>query len=228
MKVNRNKVKNRNELDSASKVEDKAVTKRISKRQQLKLPKEGVWIDGLQHIPYESFLELYFIQWALLLKREGFVKEVLRSGSYDLTDNVVSPYTDEKGKKKSQVLMRKSSYTPDVILTWEEGFEPFVWDGDSDTKKNRELVGRRDQDGVMTTVIEIKPIMDRNNSIRIATDRIKFLFSKNGVWVNMVQPDIFFEKTFPPPEYLLTSTGLKRKLKYEPRTLFDYLKMIAL
>lgn len=209
-------VKNKNELPATKK------PKGMSKRQQLLQPKTGIW----QGVPYESLLELSWIQWCFLLQKEGFIKMFNRSGSYTLTDKVSNSYLDEKGKKRSEVLMRMASYEPDFVIVWNIGWEAFVWDADATTKKNRELVGRKDENGDMVTVIEIKPKMDRNQSIRIAKDRIKFLLAKDGVWVNLVQPELFYEAVFPPPEWLLTPTGLPKKLPYTPKTFFEYLKTI--
>lgn len=184
------------------------------------IPTKGLK-DGLQ---YESLWEYGFICWVMELQKEGFIKLLTRSGSYELAPKAVNTYTDEKGKKKTQSLLIKCAYEPDFVIVWNAGWEAFVWDADSDIKKNRPLVGRKDENGDMVTVIEIKPLFDRNNSLRIVADRIKFLFAKTGVFVNLVQPDIFFEETFPPKEWLLTPTGLPKKMKYTPRTFFEYLK----
>lgn len=174
---------------------------------------------------FESLWEKSWIQWCLLLQREGFIKSFGRSETYLLTSNVIIPYKVGK-KSKAQVIMRGCEYTPDYIVTWADNWRSFVWDIESETKKDRELVGRFNSEGNMVTVIEIKPVMDSHNSIRIATDRIKFLFSKNGVWVNLLQPDLFYEAVFPPPEWLLTPTGKPKKMKYVPKTLNEYLKTL--
>lgn len=185
-------------------------------------PKTGMW----DIYSYESLLELSWIQWCLVLKQNGYIIDFGRCGSYSLTEKVTNNYTEGK-KKKSQVLLNKASYEPDFFMKWgQDVWRDFVWDADSDSKKDRPLVGRKDQEGNMITIIEIKPIHDRNNSIRIVKDRIKFLFANSGVYVNLVFPELFYEEVFPPPEWLLTPTGLPKKMKYKPKTFFEHLQTL--
>src|ERR1700744_159927 len=157
----------------------------MAKGKQEPVDKKGIY----QGIEYDSLLELSFIYWCFMLQKEGYIKSFHRCGDYSLTEKVTNTYTEGK-KKKSQVLLNKAKYNPDLHINWDDNWRDFVWDADSDTKKDRPLVGRKDQDGNMITIIEIKPIHDRNNSIRIVKDRIKFLFANSGVFVNLIFPEL--------------------------------------
>lgn len=211
----RKTVKNKNELPATKK-------KKISKRQALQIPKSGVH-NG---ISYDSLLELGFIKWLEYLKDEGYVKSIERAETFELTPKASHTYIDSRGKSRSQLLLRGAVYTPEFRVVWTNKYADFVSLLYENKKIDRPLIGYVNQQDEVITIIEIKPVYDRNNSIRVVKDRIKFLYAHSGIFVNLVQPELFYEKTFCIEDYLTTSTGNPRRLSFVPKTLPEYLKTL--
>src|SRR5690606_6065187 len=121
------------------------------------------------------------IQWLEYLKEKGYVKSIERAPSFELTPKFSHVYTDDRGRKRSQLLLRASSYSPEFRVVWTEKYEDFVSLLYVDKKIDRPLIGYVNKEDEVITIIEIKPVYDRNNSIRIVKDRIKTLFAYGDI-----------------------------------------------
>lgn len=215
-------VKKKSRHDTSTKERAVAKKKTASSRKP-KIEKTGVH----RGIPYDSYNEYYTIDWLEELRVRGYVLSYRRADSYTLTESVKHTYFDEKGKPRSQHIMHGSVYTPEFEVIWnEENFRDFIWLMGENAKNVKPLIGHRNDAGQVFTIIECKSDYDRNNGIRMFTNNMKVLFAKYGVYVNLVQPATFFERTFTPASFLTTPAGMERKLKYTPTDVDKYLQVI--
>jgi hypothetical protein len=129
------------------------------------------------------------------------------------------------------VLFNPKSYTYDFDIEWEKKAEGiFYYTKDyvvpmsgyippfyAITSSNNESP---------VSAIEVKPVFDQHNMERDVKSTLKWVYDKMKIYVQIVKPEVLFETTFAPKEFLLTNAGKPRRLKYTPRTLSESISNI--
>jgi hypothetical protein len=139
-------------------------------------------------------------------------------------------------KTKRLSLLRAHEYTPDFGIQWTEKASRIFFNGifhgiDLKTAPfiiNYDTIHNK---AILYSVIEIKPSFDRNNMIRLFRINQKWLYDLQGVYVQEITVDKkngrgLFPDSFTPNEYRLTEkTKQERSLKYEPRSLKEFIDL---
>lgn len=210
-------------------------TTRKTPARKIKRPKEAK-IGTYMGVEYESFCELSLLFFAEELMKEGYVYKVERSPSYMLCDPVQSTYAIQLkrgSKQETQTISQGVTYTPDYdIYFTPKALGVFCWELGSGKKWDKNLLVAQKiippQHGISATgyiaCCEVKPDFSRNSTTPKSVQSMKWLFQKQGVFVNLFRPNRMFEGLFVPSKYLVTERGTKRILKFKPKTLQEYLK----
>jgi hypothetical protein len=121
-------------------------------------------------IMYDSLEELAFLQWASEAQRAGFILSIQRAEPYLLSDALVHNYVvnlKTKSKPATHTMLHGHSYTPEFIIRWNKhAIDKFVWVPNRSSKFDALFVGYYEQ-GVLTSIIEVKPMWDQNNMERL-------------------------------------------------------------
>jgi len=194
-------------------------------------------------IKFDSDEEVFVAMWLQELQDAGFVKRWSRAElPYHMTAGLKRNYIKEtqlktklKRETRTQTLLRPSEYTPDFIVNFtEEGKQLFVCSLEPENIFIPNMLFYKNTPGV---ILEVKPSFDQNNMERLFVLNQKFLWEKEKIFVNLVEPVALFEKTFIPLAAIpyfqykvvtkkLIAKGKKKgdwKLNFEPRTLKQYL-----
>lgn len=178
---------------------------------------------------YDSNEEKYFSWYLDELYEAGYIREYqVQPGSFILSEPILYEYEKKlKTKTKHCVkkLMQGHIYTADFRISWSEKARGIFFDSIcGQTNLKIPFIVKY----IPISIIEIKPAFDRNNMTRLFTVNQKWVYQKYGTYVQRVTVDKkngkgLFPETFTPAKYLLTDKTRKpRKLKYEPRTLAEY------
>jgi hypothetical protein len=206
---------------------DSSSKKRATTKQKTQKIKPGV--GQYKGIPHDSLNELYCLQWLFELKDKGYIEDIKRADSFLLTEGFYNYYTESikrgtSSRTKDQVILRPSSYTPEFKVIWTDKYKEFVWVIGNNTKFDKCFIGHKTEDKKVYTLIECKSSgYDFSNMTRLFINNQKFVFDKYKLFVNLVKPDKLFEKTFCPNAYLKTATGKARRIKFETKTIQQYL-----
>ena len=201
--------------------------------------------------PYDSPEELY-VSWYLdELVEAGYVlKYDYQPTPYRLSPRGTYIWGKElktKTKRTESTLLHEHIYTPDFKITWDGiARSIFVKNVDmfwrtiatpSDAYVCKEtpfwVRNTSFMDGsfleslqpLFESILEVKPLFDRNNMTRLFTINQKWVYDKYGVYVQKIIPQKLFKDTFTPMKYLLTDSGKqKRKLIFAPKTLEEYVE----
>lgn len=187
--------------------------------------------DDKPYAPYASFEELYFSWYLEELEAVGYIT----AWAYEPFVYRVTPvqrYTvDEQLKTrvnhKRLSLFRSHEYTPDFGIVWADKSYQVLFNfiGDGVNLKTAPFISNYDRvEGGAYSVIEVKPVFDRNNMIRLFRLNQKFIYADRKIYIQEVVPARLFEGSFTPEKYLLTPTGKKKKLKYKPTALYDFIQ----
>jgi len=198
----------------------KTTKKRVARKH-----KTGVY-NG---ITWESHEELNFLYWAEEMQKEGFIREITRAESYSLSDAVTINYIKQlksSGKPMSQVVMKGHVYTPEFDIAWTSLACPFLWDRRSGAKREKHHIFEAYYHNGYHSIVEIKPMHDFKNMERLVKLNIKWLLQREGVWVNLIKNEMLFPATFTPLKYHKTSTGKPRAIKWEDRTVKQYINSL--
>lgn len=178
-------------------------------------------------IPYDSLEELAFLQWASELQKAGYIRSIQRSPSFLLSDSVSKDYVIQKvttSKPAIQNLLQGHSYTPEFYIIWnKEAKHKFVWTMDEACKFERVFIGDEMANGTIQTYVEIKPLWDQNNMERLFKVNQKWMWQRHTIFVNLIKCPELFAATFTPGEYLTTKTGRARTIKWEVKTIGQFL-----
>ena len=211
------------------KADKKVVKKPIQRKKVNKTPKEGEYLG----LTYESFCELSCIYFAEELMKLGYVRSIKRSCSFVLCDSVTSTYAEQlkRGSKHvTQTISNGVTYTPDFdIYFTPKALGLFCWELYSQTKWDKNLlVARRfldDNNNVLyVATVEVKPDFSRNSTTPKSVQSMKWLYQRQGVFVNLFRPNRIFEGLFVPDKYRLTERGTPRLLKFKAKNLQEYIK----
>lgn len=154
----------------------------------------------------DSKEEMYIVWWLQELKDQSLIEDFERSKEF-----VLSP-------KRSIVegkIIREHSYTPDFDINWSvNGGDLFVgYKGSPFTYSDP-----------YKSIIEVKPQYDSNNMTRLFRINQKWVMDKYNIYVDLIQPESLFKKTFCPDRFRYTDGGKGlRKLKEEYLTLNEYI-----
>lgn len=199
-------------------------------------------------IECDSDEEVYFLMWCFELQEKGYIDKVERAPTFKLTDGWINEYEEQlktKTKIKHQTILQPSEYTPDFLLTFsEDKYKKLVWLKSTlriEDKMDKLFIGTNDARIFLTSgydngnsgfpytqvLVEVKPTFERNNMVRLFGINQKQMWSKYGIYVNLVKIPDFFKKTFVPSEYLKTNkSGKDRKINFKYKLIDEYLKEI--
>lgn len=185
---------------------------------------------------FDSEEEYFFWAYCKELEERGFIEFFYKNNdSIVLTEPLLIKYkqsislkTKIKEIEKEQKILSSSSYTPDFNIDWNPKSEKIFY----------QLLGlpervvcpflaQQDENGIYS-VVECKPVFDRNNMTRLFKHNQKFIWDKFKIFVNLVYPIDLFKKTFTPEAYFTTLAGRKRNFTYPPTKIDDYIKTLAL
>ena len=176
--------------------------------------------------------EEYFSWYLEELKRTGFILRWLyEPHTYRLS--ALAKYSVFQQTKRAQPkikrlsLLQSHSYTPDFGIVWTNQGNSIFYNAITDGVDLRQAPFIVNFDtSIPYSIIEIKPVYDRNNMIRLFRINQKWMFFQNKIYVQEVSINKLFEKSFTPARYLLTNkTKRKRILKYKSRSLQEYLTL---
>ena len=203
----------------------KSATRKIKKPKE---PKVGKYLN----LEYESFCELSLLFFVEEMKKYGFIHKVERSPSYLLSSGVTNTYVErlKRGSKSvDQSIQQGVTYTPDYdIYFTDKAIGKIIWIMDSGTKYDKKLLVAQAVNVNGVTMYracnEVKPDFQRNSTTPKSVQSMKWLYQRHGVFTNLFRPNDIFERLFTPGKYLLTESGGKRKLKFIPKSIEEYLR----
>lgn len=171
-------------------------------------------------LEFDSDEEMYFYWWLEELQEAGYIKKIVHHPMpYKLSDPVIGVYEKQlktKVKNESEELMKGHIYTPDFLIIWNEKARGVFYEHQCSYNRRKEKNSLKYLIGNTATVIEVKPLFDQNNMSRLFKINQKWVYDKHGVFVNMVVPEKWFNKTFTPNRFLTTNkSGKARKIKYK-------------
>jgi len=163
---------------------------------------------------YDDSKENTYFSWYLdELKKAGYISEwIYEPKSYNLFDPI-KRIDIKKNKEIERKLLGAHSYTPDFGIIWNESAYDIF------TREIKELLPSRINNPFFRqgnrSVIEVKPIFDRNNMIRLFSINQRWVYQKIGRYVQLIVPEKLFKDTFTPLKYLFTDSGRQpRKIKF--------------
>ena len=194
-------------------------------------------------IKFDSDEEVYVAMWLQELLEAGLIARWSKTDiTFHMTAGLKREYIKEtqlktklKRETKIQTLLRPSEYTPDFIVNFtQEGHLLMVGSLSPESIFIPDLLFYKNTPGV---VLEVKPTFDQNNMERLFKLNQKFLWEKDKIFVNLVEPVALFKKTFIPSHAIpyfqykvvtkkLIAKGKKKgdwKLDFIPKTLKQYL-----
>lgn len=199
-------------------------------------------------IHYDSDEEVWFAMWCEELRREGFIKRYKHDTVEEmkLFIGLKIPYikktqlkTKVKEEVKEHILLRPIVYTPDFEIAWTaKGWSKFC--SPILTKPfnpNALFFGEYPEE----ILVELKPVFDQNNMTRDFKAKQKFIWSKEKLFINLIEDvSTLFKKTFMPAlvmpyfKYSVSPSSGKNKGKkfkgdwktdWVPKTINEYLKI---
>jgi hypothetical protein len=212
-----NKQRSNKRSDTSAKSKARTMPRRTKKKDT-----KGIY----KGVAYESLEELAFLQWASEAQKAGFILSIERADPYLLCKSLVHDYAvnlKTKSKPATQTLLHGHSYTPEFVIRWNKhAIDKFVW-VPTQSKKFEALFVGYFEEGVLSCVIEVKPMFDQNNMERLFKVNQKWMWEKYGVFVNLVKPQRLFQETFTPSEYRTTPSGRPRVIKWTQKSLSQFI-----
>lgn len=181
-----------------------------------------------RNISCDSDQEIFFLYWAFTLLDAGYIETIERAESYLLSEAVFETYTvTTKLKTKTKIeekklnILREHWYTPEfkivASVAGEKLFKSII---------NPEGLFFPKKPESWEIIIENKPKFDQNSMTRLFKINQKWVYAKYQEMVNLVIPELLFEQTFTPKEYLKTATGKQRKINFKVKTFEEWLNTI--
>lgn len=198
-------------------------------------------------VKFDSDEEVFVAMWLQELQDAGLVTRWSRAElPYHMTEGLKRNWIKEtqlktklKKETKTDTLLRPSEYTPDFIINFSaKGIELFVGLLEPENEYETGKLFYKNTPGV---ILEVKPEFDQNNMERLFKLNQKFLWNKEKIFVNLVEPVALFKKTFLPlaaVDYFkykviskkVAAKGKKKgdwKLDFIPKTLKQYLDEVS-
>lgn len=154
-----------------------------------------------------------------LLER-GILEKIERAPTLEL-----SPRLQLGGKH----VFHPHSYTADFMVTWNMGREEtHLLTADPDNTPDSIPIFWRHKN---TSYLEVKPCFDAHGKTQLANINLKWVYQRYGILVQLIRTGqgerSFFGTAWTPDKFLVTGTGLSRKLNYKlVRSLDDLLKFL--
>ena len=190
---------------------------------------EVITSHGMIH---DSTAEKDILSWFMELKELGYIASVERGETFTLSESVERTWVQKlktKTKCLTETLLQPCTYTYDfkVTLNGNSYKLPIFKDFNNHDKLNK--LGESTflaQGEIVRLEVKGTALFRYNNS---GTEKFavlqKWLFQSQGLYVNLIQPDKLFPRTFTPKEYQLTPKKKEvRKLKWKPINVEDYIK----
>lgn len=189
-------------------------TNKNKKKQSRKLNYKGIELD--------SQGELWFVYWMEELQNRGYINKFTRGDSYLLSNELNNHFVKKmktKSKPCSEVIMKGHSYSVDFEIQWNKKAENIFYNMQG-TKWDKYFFCLQPFN---KSQIECKPDFDFNNMTRLATNNIKHLYDKLGIFCQMVKYNDLFRNTFVPKKVLTLKNGTNRKFAFKVKTLDQFL-----
>jgi hypothetical protein len=166
---------------------------------------------------YLSQGEYYFAEWLEDLKIKGLVLEyVYEPNPFILCEEIESEYILQKREglkeyKKSKKLIHSIKYTTDFKITWSDKADGLLTYTDNKTYKKsvKDLIYHNNN----ISYVEIKPSFDYKNMTRYVKVKIAWVYNKYGIYIQIINPEKHFKKTFYPEAYKYTRATKKHRKK---------------
>lgn len=167
---------------------------------------------------YDSPEETYFAMWLEELQEKEYIKKWKRNTeAYELAPELknifgVKFYKNRRTKGRSQTIWQNFAYTPDFVIVWDAKAKGVLFDQlNENVKIERPFIGQ-EKDGEIISIVEIKPSFDKHNMTRLFRQIQKMLYSTQNKYVNLIEVQDLFAKTYTPMPFLFTKTGKKKKI----------------
>jgi len=175
---------------------------------------------------YKSDEERYFADWLEELKEADYVKSwEYEPETFVLAEKVDFPCLKRmKTKNKQEEFngMQKVEYTYDFKILWDfKAVGIFIWD-ESITYIKKSDVLFFNYGSTVISYIDIKGTFGgRNNSSAISAPiKMKWLYQKYGIYVQIIKPlGGLFKKTFYPKSYFTTDKGNERSKRIKGKNI---------
>jgi hypothetical protein len=175
----------------------------------------------------ESEEELHFLEYIKELNYFNLIKDISRGESIELIPevSVIIPYKDKKGilKSRTKKILNKKSYTPDYVIVFNRQsiyFDKIL----IDIFPIINNVSDNGRPNGYKVYIDVKGSYNQHNSSNTIFSIVqKLLYNKRNIYCYKIVPQELFEKTFTPMAYVKTKTGKDRKLKWNVKTVTQYL-----
>lgn len=164
------------------------------------------------NLQFDSKEEVYLYWWLKELEIEGIIKNIDKAATIVLEAPLYSC---------GHELLPGIEYTPDFsfeIIKESEIFQNIKNIKISPkARKKKSLIYQIDElTGRSTCSVEVKANFDNRDKTREVNIKRKWVYSKFGIYVELVKIPKIFSQTFFPKRYLKTDMGLKdRKIDYE-------------
>jgi len=183
----------------------------------------------MMELDYASVEEQYFHWYLQELIDAGYIEKIkYQPKPFILSDKVSVTFTEQlktKTKEVSRSLMKGHQYTADFMIIWtSKGWEKFWINSVRGRNNPLSYPFVLDQMWIHNrSIIDVKGTFNRDESWTKFSIAQKWVWQKYSLYVQKIIPEKLFKATFTPQRYLLTDKSMKpRKLKWEPRTLNEY------
>lgn len=181
---------------------------------------------------YDSQEELYF-SWALKeLTDKGVILEwFYHPKPFVLSERIVHVFEKQLKTKsiiKDSVILNDHIYQADFHIRWNKEWSGKVYMSLIDKYYHKASVFVANGEKHFS-VIDVKGSFAGPHNTSAVTFPLnqKWVYQKYGIYVQKIIPDQLFRQSFTPMKYLLTDkSGRSRKIKYETRTITQYLDSI--
>jgi len=175
---------------------------------------------------FQSDDEYYIWHWLVIMERHGWLWKVIYEPEPFILfegQKLSSIIKTRRGKDKTitKTLLRETSYTPDFYFELNSKLHNVLYATEDSFALNEKLpIIACTENGYC--FFEVKPSFDFKNMTRLVVDRIKWLYSRYKIYVNIIKCEDLFKVTFAPPEYYLTPSGKEKKGKHNPNNYKTY------
>jgi hypothetical protein len=194
-------------------------------------------IISYEGVNFDSHEEMYMYWWLTELKKKGVIESIeAHPESFILSDDVTVKYIKPMARVEDKVLeytvINKHVYTADFKVKWNVaavGLFCYIFPGQG-VYKDKKLFSLIACNQDLVSYIEVKPIFDQNNMTRLARNTIKWVYDKYHILVELVIPEVLFNKSFTPQRFLFQNKANgNRKIKYKNIVMIeDFLKQKAI
>jgi len=199
------------------------------------LKKTVFFRSDMSNFNFDSIGEVYISFWLDELKENGFIKTwTAQPDSFILTNKVTRTIKEQlktKVKIKEEFITSDMKYTTDFKIEWTDlGLSSnIVCDFHGDKKKEKYQLFHSNGISYLEAKpdsISLKKAHDPNNMTRLVRSKIKQVYDKHGIWVNLVFTNALFHDTFMPERYIYTDGMTKiRGIKYNYIKLDKFIKL---